>query len=195
MDRGFSIKTLSTSINRRRDIKPNGRCTVPCTHFNCSFLSPLVTSPDDLYTQRPCFISSSLIHHKSKLTSLLLMHPYLIVCFYQVFIFKPWDNRLTAHHTYQTWRCTGMCKQFFDMYLLLLFARLYYSKSHTLPQETYMSSYFVTLDMHTGHVHLFPKIRSLSLLKNDNTRKRTKRQHYIVKQRLKIPSCNQKLYV
>ena len=51
-----------------------------------------------------------------------------------------------------------MCKQFFDMYLLLLFARLYYSKSHTLPQETYMSSYFVTLDMHIGHVHLFPKI-------------------------------------
>jgi hypothetical protein len=50
-----------------------------------------------------------------------------------------------------------MCKQFFDMYLLLLFARLYYSKSHTLPLETYMSSYFVTLDMHTGHVHLFPK--------------------------------------
>jgi hypothetical protein len=72
---------------------------------------------------------------------------------------------------------------------------LYYSKSHTLPQETYISSYFVTLDMHTGHVHLFQKIRSLSLLKNDNTRKRTKRQHYIVKQRLKIPSCNQKLYV
>ena len=51
-----------------------------------------------------------------------------------------------------------MCKQFFDMYLLLLFARLYYSKSHTLPLETYMSSYFVTLDMHTGYVHLFPKI-------------------------------------
>jgi hypothetical protein len=41
-------------------------------------------------------------------------------------------------------------------------------------------------------------IRSLSLLKNDNTmagRKRTKRQHYIVKQRLTIPRCNQKLYV
>ena len=50
-----------------------------------------------------------------------------------------------------------MCKQFFDMYLLLLFARLYYSKSHTLPLETYMSSYFVTLDMHAGHVYLFPK--------------------------------------
>ena len=86
------------------------------------------------------------------------MHPYLFVCFYQVFIFRPWDNRLTAHYTYQTWRCTGMCKQFFDMYLLLLFARLYYSKSHTLPLETYMSSYFVTLDMHTGYFHLFPKI-------------------------------------
>lgn len=86
------------------------------------------------------------------------MHPYLIVCFYQVFIFRPLDNRLTAHFTYQTCRCTGMRKQFFDMYLLLLFARLYYSKSHTLPQETYMSSYFVTLDMHTGHFHLFPKI-------------------------------------
>jgi len=28
-----------------------------------------------------------------------------------------------------------MRKQFFDMYLLLLFARLYYSKSHTLPKR------------------------------------------------------------
>jgi len=52
-----------------------------------------------------------------------------------------------------------MCKQFFDMYLLLLFARLYYFKSHTLPQETYMSSYFVTLDVHTGHVHFFQKLQ------------------------------------
>ena len=50
-----------------------------------------------------------------------------------------------------------MRKQFFDMYLLLLFARLYYSKSHTLSQETYMSSYVVTVDLHTGHFHLFPK--------------------------------------
>jgi hypothetical protein len=30
----------------------------------------------------------------------------------QVFIFRPLDNRLTAHYTYQTWRCQGRIQDF-----------------------------------------------------------------------------------
>lgn len=82
-------------------------CTVSCTHFNCSFLSPLVYFPLSFVYATCMFISSSFIHHKSKLTSLLLTHTHLIVCFfYQVFIFRTLDSCLTAYYTYQTWRCT-----------------------------------------------------------------------------------------
>ena len=105
------------------------------------------------------FISSSFIHHKSKLTSLLLTHTHLIVCFYQVFIFRTLYSCLTAYILTKHEGAPGMCKQFFDMYILLLFARLYYFKSLTLPLETYMSSYFVTLEMHTGHVQFFRKLQ------------------------------------
>jgi hypothetical protein len=96
---GTLSKAFWKSVQIQSISNPSSRASdhLSMTSSNCSAV--------DLPSMNP-------IHHKSKLTSLLLMHLYLIVCFYQVFIFRPLDNRLTAHYTYQTWRCQGRIQDF-----------------------------------------------------------------------------------